>query len=170
MRSRIRDADLGSGEHVAVGLHPDLQSVPGSLVAERGDVGEIGLSLLVGRGIAGVGVHDLHSQRRGDIDGPGEPGRALICLQLRMATEANRLQTKVRELVSDAVDLPVRRRIGIDMLEPSLDGPDLAGVISSLGKAFQRLVNRVRREDDCRTENRTLHRGSFPQVQVQARA
>src|SRR3954470_24111074 len=79
-----------------------------------------------------------------------------------MAAEADRLQTKIRELGSDALDLPIRCRIRIDMLEPTLDCSDLARVISGLGKTFQRLIDRVRREDDCRTENRALHQDSFP--------
>ena len=54
------------------------------------------------------------------------------------------------------------------MLEPSLDGPDLAGVITGLGKALQRLVDRVRREDDRRTEDHAIHRDSFLHVHVHA--
>jgi hypothetical protein len=37
-------------------------------------------------------------------------------------------------------------------------------VIPGLGKALQRLIDRVRREDDRRTEDHALHRDSFPRA------
>src|SRR5215207_8536355 len=127
---------LGCWEHIAVGLHTDFQPVSRRSIAEGSDIGEIRLVLLFGCGIAGVGVDDLHTECRGNVDGPSEPGRALVGLQLRVPTEADRLQAEIRQFVPNAVDLPSSNHVRIDVLEPALDSADLAGAITGTGKSL----------------------------------
>jgi hypothetical protein len=152
------DADFGGRQHVAVGLHADLEPEPGGVIAECRHVGEVSLAFFIGPGIAGEGVDDFHGKSGGNVEGAGEARRPSGGLQLSVAAQADRFEPEIGELPLDARDLRVGDGVGIDVLEPAFDRADLAGVVAGGGKSFERLVDRIGGENDRRTEYGALHR------------